>query len=582
MLKRCGIAAAAACTTLAAAGPAQAGTTWTAVPSGTTQEITAIDYRSDTQAWLATGGGQILRAEADGSFTVRSSLPLFSYTDIAFRGAGDVGFAVTATGEAFRSADGGTNWSPVTLPRARNSCGALATDTPVPRFNAVVWADATTAYLLGGTAATAPVVIRVRNAGAAPGDFAEANWTPTGCRVGVGGNAVTDGFAVPGAPNGLRFMTESFGGVWSTNDGLATRATMTGAMINNFDDVPRMAVDGSNPSRLWAVDHSGAGCGSLCLTYSEAGGAGRTAMTVAGSPAGIRRDLYDVAFAGGTLVAVGDGGEIYTSVDGKTAYLQRAAGHEGRNWRAVDLGDATHALVGGAGGVLVKSANPDAIPDTAAPTATISGPSSAIAGQPVVFTATVADEAGGSGVDPASLAWTAPGLPGAGGASATFTFATPGPNTVTFAFRDLAGNAATATKSVFVSAARPPVTPPGPPARRRGAGSTPPNASGGTTKASTGGASVAAWKRIALSKGRYVPVRVSASSPRRFVIEIRRAKRPRTRVAMSKARLARGSKLVKVPLRPTVKSGKYRIVVRVYKGRRAIGRRVTLAFVLAR
>lgn len=130
----------------------------------------------------------------------------------------------------------------------------------------------------------------------------------------------------------------------------------------------------------------------------------------------------------------------------------------------------------------------------------------------------------------------------------------------------------------------PPVVPPvvRPPRRGSGGSDTPPNVSGRPETHTTGGARLTLWKRIALSEGRFVPVRVSARSPRRFVVEIRRAARPRRRVAMAKARLRSGTKLVKVPLSRSVRTGRYRVVVRVFQGRRQIGRRVTVAFVLAR
>jgi len=54
---------------------------------------------------------------------------------------------------------------------------------------------------------------------------------------------------------------------------------------------------------------------------------------------------------------------------------------------------------------------------------------------------------------------------------------------------------------------------------------------------------------------------------------------------MAKARLKRaGSKLVKVPLRASFKPGKYRVVVRVFKGsgRRQISRSVTIAIVVTK
>jgi hypothetical protein len=59
---------------------------------------------------------------------------------------------------------------------------------------------------------------------------------------------------------------------------------------------------------------------------------------------------------------------------------------------------------------------------------------------------------GASGIDPAGFAWSAQGVPPAGGNPATFTFPSPGFYLVTVNFKDLAGNTATASLSVTVKA----------------------------------------------------------------------------------------------------------------------------------
>jgi hypothetical protein len=110
-------------------------------------------------------------------------------------------------------------------------------------------------------------------------------------------------------------------------------------------------------------------------------------------------------------------------------------------------------------GKLVVSTNANVIPDVVAPTGTISGPSSATAGQPTGFAAIVADHAGGSGVDPAGYGWSVAGLPSQSGAAAAFTFPSAGFYTVMLTFRDRAGNSGQATKSVSVTT---PVSPPPP------------------------------------------------------------------------------------------------------------------------
>src|SRR6185312_13422868 len=499
---------------LATAAPAGAATIWTQVTSGTTQDITAIDYQSDAAAWFATSNGQLFYANG-GGFTLGGSFPGNSFDDVAFQPGGSVGYAVTVGGHAYRSTDGGHSWSSVSLPGVHSACGSGIT-IPAPRLNAVVWADVNTAYLVGGSDSTEPVVLKTTNA-TTTSNFASINDNGTSCLLGNDGEYVTDGFAVPGNADALDFITEYFGAVWQSSDGFASALTKTGELINNFSSVPRMAVDPNNPNRIWAVDHGGGSCGDLCFQYSEAAGAGDTAMTIVGSPSGISENLYGVGFAGGTLVAAGDGGEIYTSVDGKNAYLQPAGGAQATTgWRAVGVADATHALVGGAGGALVKSTSANAIPDTTAPTGTIAGPSGVQAGHAATFTASLADEPGGSGVDPASIAWTTPGVTGVNGTTtASFTFTTTGFHTISLAFRDHAGNATTLTASVLVTAAR---------------SSGPANASHPVVK-SSGGATITLYKTIRVKKGRYVPVRISTRSPRNFVLEILTSKRPYHHVA---------------------------------------------------
>lgn len=571
-------AAAAASTVLLAAAPAGAATTWTQVPSGTTADVTSIDYQSDTRAWFTTADGRIFRADGSGSFVHEETVPGAVFADIAFQPGGPVGVAVTTGGQVHRSVDGGDSWSgPVALPLTPRSC-TDATATAVRRLSAVFWAGASTVYYVGGGTATQPIVLRGTEPIVTPRNVNTIPPGGVGCRVGDATEAVTDGFALPADPNQLHFITDDFGSVFASGDGLASRASPLAGMTIGTGGVPRLAVDPANASRMWVTSTNGG------LTYA-APGPSRAAIRHADTGLPVGGDLYDVGYAGGTVVAVGDGGDLFTSVDGTTAFRQPAAGALAlTNWRAVSVADGGRALVGGVGGALVRTANANAIPDTTPPTGAISGPTSLRAGESGAYAARVAD-AGGSGIDPASLAWTSPGAPGVSGATATFAFATTGTHTITLTFKDLAGNAGRATLPVVVTSAGATPPPRRPSGRRAGggggSGDTPPNATRPAT-ARTGGATITTWRQIALSRGRFVPVRISARSPRRFVIEIRRAARPRTRVAMSKTSLRRGKKLVKVPLRRSVRTGKYLIVVRVYQGRRAIGKRVRTAFVIVR
>ncbi len=47
-------------TLIVGASTASAASIWTPVTSGTTQDITALSYQSDTHAWFGTANGQLL------------------------------------------------------------------------------------------------------------------------------------------------------------------------------------------------------------------------------------------------------------------------------------------------------------------------------------------------------------------------------------------------------------------------------------------------------------------------------------------------------------------------------------------
>ena len=280
----------------------------------------------------------------------------------------------------------------------------------MPALYSVAVVNTTTAYLVGGNTGDEPVVLKSVNANAVTPTFTDVNNGATDCLLGLDGQYVTDVAPIAGAPSSLYFITEYFGGVYLTSDGFASPMTRRGELVNSYEHSPRLAIDPNNPNRIWAVDNSN--CITLCFQYSVSGGAGETSMIIAGSPT-VNEVLNGIGFAGGTLVAAGDGGEIYNSINGTTAYLQHADGALAANrWLSVGVADATHAMIGGAGGNLVKSTTASSIPDTTAPTGTISGPDTATVGTAVSYTAVLADNAGGSGVDSSSLSWTGTGLPG--------------------------------------------------------------------------------------------------------------------------------------------------------------------------
>jgi hypothetical protein len=250
-------------------------------------------------------------------------------------------------------------------------------------------------------------------------------------------------------------VTDSFGGRRFSADGIAgPAAARNNTSVNCFDVPMKIAVDQDNPNRNFMVGKCG---GGLAFGFSSDGGVTYDiSLDYANGNGSSITSLYDVAIAGGNAIAVGDGGVILTSPDGLKAYFQPADGSEATTgWRAVDKFDAGNAAVVGAGGKLVVSTQAATIPDLIAPAGTISGPVVATAGQAATYTANVADNAGGSGIDPASFQWTATGIPTATGNPATITFPSVGFYSLKVVFKDLAGNAAEATLSVNVKAATP-------------------------------------------------------------------------------------------------------------------------------
>jgi photosystem II stability/assembly factor-like uncharacterized protein len=421
---------------------------WTPVASGTSENITAVDYQGDAKLWYTTAAGKIFKNGVQ-----KAAAPGIALNDIAMSPDGSKGIAVGDAGTMRRSIDGGETWSPVagilTYDHTCPSTPAAASTTPLNQnLVAVAWADDTTAYAVA-QAGGSPIV-RTTNGGAT---WTEINrQSNSTCRI---NDELTDVKTIPGS-NSVYFIGKSFGDVYFSADGLASSAAHRGEAVNCFTKRPRLALDEANPNRLVGVDQCP---GSLSLEASEDSGTAFSRFQYPNGSSDIPGQ-YDVAIGGGTMLSVGDGGSIFNSTDGRNAYAQPADGVLAtKDWRAVDVASATRAVVAGVGGAMAQTTSANAIPDLVPPAGTVSGPATATAGTPVTYTANVADNAGGSGIDPAGFAWSATGVPGASGNPATLTFPSAGFYTVVVGFKDLAGNAATASLSVSVSAA-PVVAPP--------------------------------------------------------------------------------------------------------------------------
>jgi photosystem II stability/assembly factor-like uncharacterized protein len=545
---------------LAPVAAARAATLWSPVNSGTSQTISAVSAPSTSEVvFVTTGSSSNIRYLSGSSFVAASVAPanVTGFTDVAMSPDGSKGVAVGPSGKIYKSSDFGHTWSLATValvrtgtcPSPGTTFASLSSD-----LYSVKFADASTVYVTSAN----DDVLKSTTGGAS---FAEVNKTSSSTCVSTPGGPFTDTFWVDAA-NGY-LLSNDFGQLAATSNGF-TSATLKSGGPNGFTFRDQLAVDPSDISHAWAISAGPANPSYFALTTD--GGNNWTNPTFDATQVG----LQDIAFAGGTVIAVGLGGDIYTSPDGRNFYRQIAAAPlNTTDWRGVAMINATTAYVGGAGGALVTTTTANQIPDTTAPTGHISGPAHLAPGQFGTFIANVTDNPGGSGIDPASFVWSTAGLPDqTGHNTASFAFNSTGNHTITVTFKDLAGNQGTASFSVSVQA--------GPPS-----GSSP-----HTT--TTGGATITIFKRVTVKgrKGRFIPVVLKTSKPRRFVIALttiaKKHKRSKT-LAKLTVTIKHGKRTVHLKISSKVKSGSYRLVVKVFttgRHRHQTGRNVKQVFVL--
>jgi PKD domain-containing protein len=431
----------------AMAGPASAGI-WSEIPSGTTEEITAIEYRGGDQFWFTTGSGKIFK-RVGGTFQQKYSGPGVVFRDIEFDASGVIGLAVGTNGRLARSTNGGDTWAAVPLPASghptdETNCGV---NLPAGDLDSVRIDGLGRAWIVG----SGSQIWRSPNTGLLLGTgFVAAN-DGVGAACAIAGRDFDAMVFIPGDPGGY-FIAKSFGQVFFSSDPFTTSAAeKLGAAGNGFTTLRRAVGDPSNTNRMWAVTPGNGGTSYVKRTID---GWGSELEWAIGNPD--KREFsnaYDIDYAGGTVLTAGAGGMVLHSIDGEHFYYDDADGVIAtQDWRAVSVADGSNGAIGGTNGKLAVTTAANVTPDVTKPTGTISGPTSANAGQPVTFTLNAADT-GGSGLNPASYAWTSAGLPNTGGNPATFTFSSPGFYTVKVTFADNAGNSETATHSITINKA---------------------------------------------------------------------------------------------------------------------------------
>ncbi len=462
-------AVAASLATAAIAQPASA-SIWTEIPSGTTQNITAIEYQSASRFWFTTAAGAIFKRQPNGTFAQVRTPGAVSLNDIEFQNGGQIGMAVGNGGLVLRSTNGGDSWTQITGITASAPSSTFATcktAEALGNLNAVRFAGNDRVWIFGPgnqVVRSQPGVAANVGAQGVSGGWTDANRDTHGtgtpdddtCRLNP---PYAEGFAdafFP-SPDVGYLVSGSYSTVFFTSNNLASNGQIPADSAGNGGTANRViAGDPENPNRMWSVNATPYGRSTTAYTRDgwQTGDWWQIGNdTVREFP---NTGPADVDYAGGTVLSAGDSGLVLNSIDGVNFFYNGADGALAtQRWNAVGLASGADGAIGGDNGKLAITTTANAIPDLTKPTGTIAGPETAVAGVPVTFSAAVADNAGGSGIDPNGFAWTATGTAGGSGPAVALTFPSSGSYTVRLSFRDLAGNVNEATKVVNVSAATP-------------------------------------------------------------------------------------------------------------------------------
>jgi len=442
-----------------AAASAQAAT-WTALSSGTTETINALDYRGAGAYFYGTSTGKLFKNGAQATGTTGGQ-PI---NDLAMSPDGTKGIAVGSGGKIMHTTDGGATWAaaaPALSYPNTNCSGTSGGTAPVTEdLTAVSWGDATTAYIVGRQGPKPSPLLKSTDGGQ---NWTDVNRSSSGNCLMPSGTDLTDVVALQGTTT-VWFLTQSFGARYVSFDAAGTLTSKPGSAINHFAGQPRIGVSPEQPDWVYVADREDDNGG---LNFYSSTDSGNTFERIRPTTSDFNTPaIYGIATAGQTMVAAGSAGSIYLSVDAVNRYtISDTGAFKNTNWKAVSLASPTSAAVAGQGGVIATTTDANTTPDLVAPSGAINDPGTVKALEAKAFTATLTDNAGGSGIDPASIRWSA--VPVGLGASpvtgtgnpATLTFPSAGLWTVTVAFKDLAGNGASATLGVTVDKATPADTP---------------------------------------------------------------------------------------------------------------------------
>lgn len=374
-LRQATVVLASACLPALVAPSAFAASIWTEVPTGTTQNITAIEYQNAARFWFTTAAGAIYKRQGDGTFKQVRAAGGIGLKDIEFS-SGGIGLAVGSGGLVLRSTDSGDTWAPVTGIKASARSSSFADCSKPPEdlgdVNAVRFAGDGRAWLF---AQGSQIVISQPVNPAQVGAF--ATWTDANragdntCKVRPSyGEGYADAFFANSDVGYI--VANSFSEVFFTANSLASGAAKKAAGAGNGGaEGRRIAGDPTNPSRMWAVNAQP--YGRSTTAYTRDGWQTSDSFEIGNDT--VRpfpdRGPADVDFAGGTVLAAGDAGLVINSVDGVKFFYNDAEGALAtQRWNAVGLASATDGAIGGDNGKLALTTAANSIPAPPAPPVT--------------------------------------------------------------------------------------------------------------------------------------------------------------------------------------------------------------------
>ena len=349
------IGAALPLTTLAFVAPsAQAAVPWTVLPTGTTDLITAVDYKGDTVAF-GTVTGDVYVGTATGGFAPAINVPGEVVSDISLSPDGTKGVALAGNdayvydGASWTAAD----WTDVTYdlaapgatypngfcPSTPGSPGdfpAASLDLTVDLAD-VEWLDNQTALISVDDVESS--VLKTTDGG--------ATWAES-ARDSAGSCLLED---IKGPD-----LTVTGPTVWVMSRTAIMRSLDAFATVQPFGvgaDHEKLAVDPSNPLRQLQSKDS-AHYTHLALTEN----AWEDYAWIRSSDD--TKKVNDIVSAPGRFYAVGSGGLLERVGGSGLAEQLTVPGHASTEWRAAALNSPTELIVAGAGGTLALTTNPKA------------------------------------------------------------------------------------------------------------------------------------------------------------------------------------------------------------------------------